>query len=73
MSDVALPLMLTVEQLAEAAQIPRSTMYEHVSRGHVPGVRKIGRHLRIHRDTVLAWLAGGGPVSRPKGNHGRKT
>jgi excisionase family DNA binding protein len=72
-SDAAkpLPLMLTIEQLAEAAQIPRATMYEHVKRGNVPGVRKIGRHLRVHRDTVLAWLAGGSPGSRSRGPNGR--
>ena len=49
------PALLTVDQAAELAQIPRSTLYEAIQRREVPGVVKIGRHLRINRAAVLAW------------------
>jgi excisionase family DNA binding protein len=44
-------IWLTVEEVAAALRVPRSTVYEHVRRGAIPA-RRIGRHLRIHR----SWL-----------------
>lgn len=61
MSDQALdlPVVLTVEELAELLRINRKTAYAAVEAGDIPGVRRIGRTIRISRDTVLAWLAEG--------------
>jgi excisionase family DNA binding protein len=52
------PGFLTVEQFAELAQVPRSTAYQEIAAGNVPGVVKIGRHLRVNRAAVLAWGTG---------------
>ena len=58
------PRVLTVDQLAKLLQLPRSTTYEAISRGEIPGVRKVGRHIRVCRDSVLDWLSGDSRVPR---------
>ena len=58
--------LLTVVELAMLLRVNRKTAYEQIQRGEVPGVHRFGRAIRIHRDTVLAWLAGqnGDPRAR---------
>jgi excisionase family DNA binding protein len=51
-----LPPILTVDELAEFLRLNRKTVYEAVSRGEIPGVRRIGHTFRISRDAVLQWL-----------------
>ena len=64
-----LPPVLTVEELAALLRTNRKTVYEHLARGEIPGVRRIGRTIRISRDAVLRWLAEGqGRVSRRRGD-----
>ena len=61
------PELLTVDELAEFLRVERKTLYDAIARGELPGVRRIGRVIRISRSTVLAWLAEGtGRVSRSK-------
>jgi excisionase family DNA binding protein len=65
--DVALdpsPVM-TVDELAELLRVDRKTAYSAIAQGEIPGVRRIGRTIRISRDTVLIWL-GEGRVSRSR-------
>lgn len=50
------PLM-TVEELASLLRLNRETTYKAVSERRIPGVRRIGRTIRIHRQSILAWLA----------------
>ncbi len=62
------PPVLTVDELAALLRTNRKTIYESVRLGKIPGVRRMGRSIRIHRDTVLRWLAEGqGRVSRRRG------
>ena len=61
-----LPPILTVDELAQALRINRKTTYEALARGEIPGVRRIGRTYRIHRDAVLQWLRGQARVSRKR-------
>lgn len=64
----------TVDELAVVIKLSRSTTYERVRAGQIPGCRRVGDGaIRVHRDTVLAWLADGSSVLRPGGKHGRKT
>ena len=51
-----LPPILTVDELADFLRLNRKTVYEAVSRGEIPGVRRIGHTFRISRDAVLQWL-----------------
>jgi excisionase family DNA binding protein len=54
------PAFLTVEEAAELLRVNRKTLYEAIRLGQVPGVARLGRILRIHRDTLLTWSPGNG-------------
>lgn len=56
---VALPSMLTVEEVADLMRIDRKTAYTAIACGEVPGVRRIGRCIRVSRDVLLRWLEQG--------------
>ena len=53
------PSVLTVDELAELLRVNRKTVYDALSRGDIPGARRIGATYRILRDAVLEWLASG--------------
>lgn len=66
---LACPAILNVDELATLLRLNRKTVYAMIQRGEIPGVRRLGRIVRIHRDTVLHWLAEGqGRVSRSRRN-----
>jgi len=52
----ALPAVITVDELAELLRVERKTAYAAVTRGEIPGVRRLGRCIRISRDAVIRWL-----------------
>ncbi len=54
-----LPPVITVEELAGLLRVERKTAYAAVMRGEVPGVRRLGRCIRISREAVVRWLAEG--------------
>lgn len=60
-------LLLTVSQLAELLQLPRSTTYELLAKNKIPGKIKLGKHCRIQKANVLAWLSGENAASHIKG------
>ena len=65
--SLVLPSVLTVDELATLLRINRKTVYSAIRAGEIPGVRRLGGTIRIHRDAVLAWLARGqGRVSRSR-------
>jgi excisionase family DNA binding protein len=51
--------VLTVDETAALLRVDRKTVYAMISRHEVPGVRRVGRALRISRDAVLEWLRTG--------------
>ena len=51
-----LPEVMTVDELADLLRMNRKTLYEALSRGEIPGVKRIGRAYRISRPVVLRWL-----------------
>ena len=59
-----LPTFITVDELAVLLRINRNTAYEAVQRGEVPGVTRIGRKIRVCRNTVVEWLRGKGRGAR---------
>lgn len=66
----AFPEILTVDELAALLRVERKTAYAVIARGELPGVRRVGRSIRISRDAVLAWIAEGqvrAPRSRRAG------
>ena len=55
--------LLTVREAADYLRVPVSWVYERTRTRSIP-VRKIGRHVRIPREELLAWIerdAAGGP------------
>jgi len=49
--------VLTVDELAVLLRVNRKTVYDALSRGEIPGARRIGSTYRILREAVLQWLA----------------
>lgn len=61
------PAVLTVDELARLLRVERKTVYTLIAQGELPGVRRVGRSIRIFRRAVLDWLASGqGRVSRSR-------
>lgn len=48
---------VSVDDLADELQIPKSTIYGWKSRGRGPAWVRVGKHLRARRTEVEAWLA----------------
>jgi excisionase family DNA binding protein len=40
-------------------RVDRKTAYAAIAEGEVPGVRRLGRCIRVSRDVLLQWLAAG--------------
>ncbi len=53
------PEVMTVEELAELLRIERKTIYHLIQKGEIPGVRRIGKQIRISRSAVLRYLEEG--------------
>jgi excisionase family DNA binding protein len=51
-----LPYLLRPEEVASLLRVTRKAVYCMVDRGQLPGVTKIGRRVRFHRDSILRWL-----------------
>lgn len=49
---------VSVDDLADELQIPKSTIYGWKARGLGPTWVRVGKHLRAKRTTVDAWLNG---------------
>ncbi|MES1184962.1 MAG: helix-turn-helix domain-containing protein [Myxococcales bacterium] len=59
--------ILTVDELAALLRLNRKTVYDALSRGEIPGARRVGSTYRILRAAVIDWLASGqGRVSHSK-------
>ena len=47
---------LTVEQAAHLLQVPTSWVYRLTRRNAFPGMRRLGKYVRISRRELLNWL-----------------
>ncbi|MFO7564943.1 MAG: helix-turn-helix domain-containing protein [Enhygromyxa sp.] len=52
----ALPYLLCADEVASLLRVTRKAVYCMVDRGQLPGVTRIGRRVRFHRDSLLRWL-----------------
>ncbi len=55
----SLPEVLTVDELAALLRVDRKTIYHLIQKGEIPGVRRIGKQIRISRSAVLRYLEEG--------------
>jgi excisionase family DNA binding protein len=62
--EIGLPDVITADELASLLRVNRDTVYKAIADGQIPGVRKIGRTIRISRDAVIEWLRGKDHVPR---------
>lgn len=62
--DRDLPSVLTVEEVATLLRLNRTTAYRACCEHQIPGVRRIGRSIRVSRDAVLQWLREGQRAQR---------
>jgi excisionase family DNA binding protein len=53
------PPTMSVDEAAEMLDVNRNTLYDAIDRGEIGGVRRIGRLIRIHRESFLEWLRQG--------------
>lgn len=51
-----LPPLLTVEEVAVLIRTTPKSVYTMIDRGQLPGVTRLGRRLRVHRDDLVRWL-----------------
>ncbi len=58
--------VLTVRELALLLRLHIKTVYEELTKGNIPGARKVAGTWRIHRATVVGWLAGQNREPRPQ-------
>lgn len=49
-------LLLTVDEVGTLLRISRKAVYALIERRQLPGVRRIGRRVRIDRRELLDWL-----------------
>lgn len=49
-------LLLTTGEAARALRISRSRLYEMLARNEIPGVVRIGRSVRIRRQSLEEWV-----------------
>ncbi len=61
-----LPEVLTVDETAALLRVDRKSAYAMIARHEIPGVRKVGRTIRVSRDAVVEWMRQGDVV------HGRR-
>jgi excisionase family DNA binding protein len=60
--------IMTIDEVAAGLRLNRKTLYALARNGEIP-VRRVGRSLRAHRETVLKWLSESQvPVSRKRRN-----
>lgn len=64
--ELRLPEVLTVEEVADLLRVDRKTAYAAIAEGSVPGVRRVGRCIRVSRDALLTWLNEGEHKSRAR-------
>jgi excisionase family DNA binding protein len=57
--------LLTVSEAADYLKVPVSWIYERTRTRSIP-VRKIGRHCRIPKDELIAWIDRESPAQKIK-------
>lgn len=51
----ALPIMLTIMDIAKLLRVSKNTAYNFVKTGAVPSI-KVGHQIRIYRDDILRYI-----------------
>ena len=54
-SESELPIMMTIQELAQFLRVSRNTAYSFVNTGVIPSI-KVGRQTRIYREDVIRFV-----------------
>ena len=49
--------LLTINELAELIQVPKSWIYERTRTGSIPTVPNLGKYKRFDPDVIQKWLS----------------
>ena len=50
---------MSILEAADQAGVSTATLYSLANQGKLPGARRIGKRIVIHRETFLRWLSEG--------------
>jgi len=53
------PIGMSIQEAAAEAGVSESTLYTLTNRGGLPGARRLGKRIIIHRATLEEWLRTG--------------
>ena len=53
------PVGMSIAEAAAQAGVSAATLYTLANKGELPGCRRIGKRLIIHRETFSDWLKAG--------------
>ena len=53
------PAGISILEAADEARVSPATLYSLANQGKLPGARRIGKRIIIHRETFFRWLADG--------------
>lgn len=56
----------TVEEVAVYLGCNVKTIYEAIKLGQLPGAQRVGRVIRVHKPTIVAWMASGEQLPKPR-------
>ena len=62
-----MPLLMTVEEVAALLRIKPKTAYSMIASRQVPGGRRVGGVVRVHRDTLIASFQAAGASGKGRG------
>lgn len=54
--DTAMPLYLTVNEVAALLRRSPKAVYTLIDRGQLPGVRRVTGRVLVHRNELLEWI-----------------
>jgi len=53
------PIGMSIHEGAKVAMVSKATLYSLANQGKLPGARRVGKRIIIHRETFIRWLAEG--------------
>ncbi len=58
---------ISVGELAKELRLNRKTLYNAINQQQIPGIRRVGNRILVHRPSVVEWMRSGrGAVPRSR-------
>ncbi len=70
--EPALPMLLTVDEVAQILRTTRKAVYAMHARGQLPGAMRRGNKLLVLRDDLLGWIRESCASSQPRTARGKR-